>query len=256
MYSIDSIACRSGLRHVNAGVKCIYTVLTLALCILSRSAGTGLVVFVFNMLLTVRKGGVPVRRYLRLLLVPAGFLLAGTAAYCIDLSAEPSDLFALKLGTVYVTAGRHSVYQALRMCVTSFASVSCLYVLSLSTPLTDLLRVMRKLHFPVLLTELMMLTYRFIFLLSETALQIGTAQNSRLGNRNFQTRMRSFGSLGISLLILSLKRSEQICDAMEARCYDGRIRVLSEEDPPKPEEIIFIIFFTAFLAVTAFISPV
>ncbi|HIX63077.1 MAG TPA: energy-coupling factor transporter transmembrane protein EcfT, partial [Candidatus Mediterraneibacter colneyensis] len=96
--------------------------------------------------------------------------------------------------------------------------------------------------------ELMLLIYRFIFVLSETASAITVSQNSRLGNRDFRTKVRSFGALGTSLFILALKRSNALYDAMESRCYDGKIRVLSREHPPKAEEIAGIVLFEAVLA--------
>ena len=102
-------------------------------------------------------------------------------------------------------------------------------------------------HFPSLLTELMLLIYRFIFVLFETASSITVSQQSRLGNRSFKTRIRSFGKLGSSLFILALKRSGALYDAMESRCYDGSIRVLSREQPAKAGEIAVIALYGAVL---------
>ena len=70
-----------------------------------------------------------------------------------------------------------------------------------------------------------------------------TAQESRLGNRNFRTRIRSFGGMGAALFVLALKRANALYDAMESRCYDGRIRVLSQERPPRKKEIALIVLF-------------
>ena len=133
------------------------------------------------------------------------------------------------------------------MCVTALSAVSSLYFLSLNTVMTDILCACRKLHFPSLLTELMLLIYRFIFVLFETASSITVSQQSRLGNRSFKTRIRSFGKLGSSLFILALKRSGALYDAMESRCYDGSIRVLSREQPAKAGEIAVIALYGAVL---------
>ena len=46
--------------------------------------------------------------------------------------------------------------------------------------MTDILGACRKLHLPSLLIELMLLIYRFIFVLSETAHSITISQQSRL----------------------------------------------------------------------------
>ena len=49
------------------------------------------------------------------------------------------------------------------------------------------------------------------------------------------------------LFIRALKKSGALYDAMEARCYDGTIRVLTENHPPKRAEIFLIAFFEILL---------
>ncbi|CUX30022.1 CbiQ family ECF transporter T component [Clostridium sp. C105KSO13] len=109
---------------------------------------------------------------------------------------------------------------------TAMASVSCLYFLSLNTTMMDFLGVLAKLHCPGILMELTLLIYRFIFVLMETASAIMVSQKSRLGNKDFRTSIDSFGKMGAGLLIRAFKRSNALYDAMESRCYDGKIRVL------------------------------
>lgn len=240
MIVIDKLCYQSGLRYVNASEKFLYAVLTLAMCIISRSILTAATVFSVNVFLTVTKGGTPFGRYLKLLLVPAAFLLMSTAVLVINISGTPLDAFAVSLGKCYLTGSVSSVKEGLTLCGKAFGAVSCLYFLSLTTVMTDILGVMKKLHVPGLVIELMMLIYRFIFLLMETASAITVSQNSRLGNKDYRTRIRSFGSMGSALLVRSIKRSSVLYNAMEARCYDGEIRVLSEERPAKRKEILCI----------------
>ena len=59
MLLIDKLSYRSKLRYVNASEKLMYAVLTLVLCILSRSVRVAVLVFVVNGMLTVEKGGSP-----------------------------------------------------------------------------------------------------------------------------------------------------------------------------------------------------
>ena len=106
MLLIDKLSYRSKLRYVNASEKLMYAVLTLILCILSRSVRVAALVFVINGILTVGKGGIPLSRYIRLLMIPTAFLIAGTAAIVINISKVPMDAFALELGEWYITGGR------------------------------------------------------------------------------------------------------------------------------------------------------
>ena len=50
-----------------------------------------------------------------------------------------------------------------------------------------------------------------------------------------------------ALLLRALKKSNALYDAMESRCYDGTIRVLSKEYPAKASEITWIIVYEAVL---------
>ncbi len=247
MLLIDKLSYQSKLRYVNASEKLVYALLTLVLCVLSRSVKVAVLVFAVNGVLTVGKGGIPLFRYIKLLMIPLAFLAAGTAAVMINVSRTPMDAFALPAGEWYITGSCEGIRRGLRLCVTALSAVSSLYFLSLNTVMTDILCACRKLHFPSLLTELMLLIYRFIFVLFETASSITVSQQSRLGNRSFKTRIRSFGKLGSSLFILALKRSGALYDAMESRCYDGSIRVLSREQPAKAGEIAVIALYGAVL---------
>lgn len=248
MLLIDKLSYQSKLRYVNASEKLVYALLTLVLCVLSRSVKVAVLVFAVNGVLTVGKGGIPFFRYIKLLMIPLAFLAAGTVAVMINVSRTPMDAFALPAGEWYITGSCEGIRRGLRLCVTALSAVSSLYFLSLNTVMTDILCACRKLYFPSLLTELMLLIYRFIFVLFETASSITVSQQSRLGNRSFKTRIRSFGKLGSSLFILALKRSGALYDAMESRCYDGSIRVLSREQPAKAGEIAVIALYGAALA--------
>ena len=72
MIVIDKLCYQSGLRYVNATEKFVYAMFSLLLCVLSRSVWAPLLVFTANGILTVKKGGIPLFRYIKLLLIPAG----------------------------------------------------------------------------------------------------------------------------------------------------------------------------------------
>ncbi len=180
-------------------------------------------------------------------MIPLAFLFLSTLAIIVNFSRAPLDAFALSVGSYYITGSRASLAFAVQLIVTALASVSCLYFLSLNTPMTDILLVLRKIRCPELVIELMMLIYRFIFVLMEISSAISTAQDSRLGNKDFKTSLKSFGALASVLLIRAMKKSNALYDAMESRCYGGTIRVLDENYPPKGNEIIYIVLFEFFL---------
>ena len=243
MIVIDKLCYQSKLRYENPGGKFAFALITLCICVMSRSIAVACIVLAVTGILTVWKGGIPVSRYLKFLTIPLAFLLLSTLAIVLNIRKTPLDLFAIQLGSWYLTSSRAALQYAVQLILTALSAVSCLYFLAFSTPMPDILEVLRKLHCPKLLIELMLLIYRFIFILLNTASAISVAQECRLGNKDYRTALNSFGKLGSVLMIRAMSRSNRLYDAMEARCYDGNIRVLSETRPPKKKVILAIILF-------------
>lgn len=243
MIVIDKLCYQSRLRYENPGEKFAFAVITLCISVMSRSIAVACIVLTVTGILTVRKGGIPVFRYLKFLTIPLAFLLLSTLAVVLNVKKAPLDLFAIPLGSWYLTASHEALLYAVQLILTALSAVSCLYFLAFSTPMPDILEVLRKLHCPKLLIELMLLIYRFIFVLMHTASSISIAQECRLGNKDYKTALNSFGSLGAVLMIRAMSRSNRLYDAMEARCYDGSIRVLSESRPPRKEIVCAIAVF-------------
>lgn len=248
---IDKLCYSSKLRYENAGEKFAFAVMTLCICVMSRSAAVASIVLAVTGILTVWKGGIPVLRYLKFLAAPLAFLFLSTIAILFHIRRVPMDLLAISVGSWYLTTSRESFFYAVQLILTALAAVSCLYFLSFTTPMPDILEVLRKLHCPKLLMELMLLIYRFIFVLLDVAYAISTAQDCRLGNKDFHTSLQSFGMLGSVLMIRAVSRSKKLYDSMEARCYDGTIRVLSESRPPRKKVILAIIVFETALLLFA-----
>lgn len=247
MVQVDKLCYQSNLRYINPTEKFVYSILTLLFCILSRSIIMGIVVFILNWFLNVKVGGVSGRRYKTLILIPFSFMIISTLTILINISHRPLDAFAIPIGSFYLTSSYAGLLKGIQLIVTAIASVSCLYFLSLNTTMTDIIEVNRKLHVPELILELMVLIYRFTFVLLDVAFSITVAQNSRLGNITYKTAIKSFSGMIQVLFIRAMKRAKALYDAMEARCYTGTLKVLSDYMPAKKNEIALIAGFEFFL---------
>ncbi len=177
-------------------------------------------------LLAVFCGGVAPRRYIKLLSIPLSFLALSTVAVVIHYADTPSQLLSLKFGGGYLAVDDASLLYGVNLFFTALSAVSCLYFLSLTTPMVDIMGALRRMRCPAILIELMFLMYRFTFVLLDTAHAISTSQKCRLGNRDFRTSLRAAGSLLAVLLQRAMFQSSMLYSAMESRCYDGHIRVL------------------------------
>lgn len=229
MINIDKYAYASNLNRIDPMQKFVFAILTLGVCLWADTLVISLAVFFIMGWVTIRSGGTPLSVFLKLLLVPLSFLLIGILTIAINMSNNPqSFFFSIPIAGSWIGLSRVGVVRAGQLFFRVLGSVSCLYFLSLSTPMVDLLSVFRKLKMPKLLVEMMGLIYRFIFVLLDTAETMLTAQNSRLGYINWSTGYRSLGALASTLFIRTYKRSNDLFTALESRGYDGDLNVLEE----------------------------
>lgn len=229
MINIDKYAYISKLKHTAPMKKLVFSILALGICLWADSVIVSVLVLLIMYWCTVCKGGIPFGLFLKLMLVPASFLVIGVLTIGINVSAN-KDVFLFSVhgfGT-YIGVSQSSIQKVVHLFSKALGAVSCLYYLSLSTPVLDLLAVLRRLKVPKLIIELMGLIYRFIFVLLETADTMFTAQNSRLGYSDLSSGYRSLAALASTLFIRAYKRSDDLYTALEARGYDGELNVLEE----------------------------
>ncbi|MCB1824363.1 MAG: cobalt ECF transporter T component CbiQ [Candidatus Competibacteraceae bacterium] len=169
---------------------------------------------------TVRGAGVPARALLQVLAAPAAFLAMGAPFLAVSIS------FADGFHWQWSPEGWRL---ALETTVRALAAVSCLAFLTLTTPLTDLIALLRRLGVPAGLVELIQLVYRLIFVFAERALTGQRAQTARLGYVRFDRGLRSVGGLAGNLFQRALHQARRMEIGLAARGYTGELRVLGSE---------------------------
>lgn len=231
MLLIDTLCHRSGLFRIHDTAKLVFGTMTLLICVSFRINCISAVIIIAFALLTIFIGKIPARFYLRLFILPAAFILSGVVVVVFQISPDPPapDAFSIPAGGWYLYTSKALLLSALNLALTAWGAVSCLYFIALSTPVTGILQVLRKLKCPALMIELMLFIYRFIFILWTLAGQLNTARRSRLGDCTAKQSLRSFSAMLSSLLVKSMKKASASLDAMESRGYDGEILTLKQK---------------------------
>lgn len=224
---IDHLSHSNRWARVNPAEKGLFALGGLSAALLCRSPGPALLLTALMAALTVFAAGIRVRAYLRLLLLPAGFLLAGTLGLALTL-ADGGDAL-VRFGPWALS--RSGLAQAALVFSRSLAAVSSLYLLALTTPMTGILTLLRRCRVPMLLIELAVLAYRQLFVFFEVARQMRLAQASRLGYAGYRNSLRSLGLLGAHLFARAHQRSRLLHRSLLARGYDGELRWLEQEWP-------------------------
>lgn len=170
---------------------------------------------------------IPAVIYLHLLAIPLTF--AVTSCIVILLFTGGGEvLWGVNLLGLPLTVTTGSLGLSLLLMARTFGGMSALFFIALTTPLVQLLGVMRRLHLPQEFIDLSMLIYRFIFILVGEAIAIRNAQVLRHGYATFKTSVTSFSMLSAMLFLRSVEKGEDLVRAMDARCYDGLFPVMEE----------------------------
>ncbi|MBW9150320.1 cobalt ECF transporter T component CbiQ [Clostridium sp. CM028] len=246
-FSIDFYAYTSKIRHWNATFKVSLSVLILILCIVLENPYVSVVVIIAMAYLTIVKGELPVNEYLSIMAIPIIFILLGTFTIAIDFSKQPMGQYNLYLGFCYVFTSQAKLKEVAFLILKVFAAISALQMMTLSTPSSEIIYVLRKAHVPKLIVELMNLIYRYIFILMDVYTKMKNSAESRQGYCDFKTSCYTFGSIASNMLVISLKKANDYYDAMEARCYDGDLIFLEEDKKVETIQIASAVVFIIFL---------
>jgi cobalt/nickel transport system permease protein len=224
--SIDVLAQMSRLKKINPTLKFWTLFILIIISVASKNALTGVFLVITMLALAVFAGDLRLHRYVHILALPLSFLLIGGIALLFDVSPQPSGIFNVEIFGVWLSISTASQARTALIVFRALGAVSCLSLLSVTTPMPDIIGVLRRAHCPDLIIDLMYLIYRYIFILLSLYRQMYDAAKSRLGFRDYRTSLAATGRIYSNLLVRSYQFAGKNFDAMESRCYDTGIRFL------------------------------
>lgn len=231
MMKIDQYAIRSGLFKVNPDLKVISGILFLFLCMISTKWLASILIGAGMVFMVLKMGRVPWRAYWRLLMIPLTFIVLSGVVLLVDVSRSRLGFLDIPFWGIYLSVTKESMAYGLFITGKALTGITCLYMISLSTPLYEIIGVLRRWHVPQIVIELMYLMYRFIFIVMDSYERMNIAAATRLGYSNRFKGYSTFFGICANLLVISFQRASKSFDAMESRCYDGSLMFLEEEKP-------------------------
>ncbi len=193
-HTLETYAYRNGLNYVEAWKKIILTISALLITVSSSSTLKPVLIIIILAFLTVGVAKIPWRLYVKIHLTAFGFIAPAVVV-----------MLYTQAGYVLLTVSK------------ALSGASSLLFLALTTPSTELFTGLRRLRTPAIFTELVMLTYRYIFLLMDEGERMTQAQTLRLGYSGYHKGIISLGILSASLFARAVKKAERIQQALEAR---------------------------------------
>jgi cobalt/nickel transport system permease protein len=231
LHIIDQYAYSNRLRRVDPAHKVGLAFTVLLLCLLLNEPLVGMVAVGSMYLLAVRLAGLSARTFGRVLFFEGTFMVLTTVGVVLSLSlADPQLIspWAVHLGPLWVSSSPDALYLGVGLVTRALGAASAMNFLALTTPLVDMLELFRRWRVPVILVDIMVVVYRFIFVLLESLDRMYRAQDSRLGyHTSYFRTMNSAALLGSRLFIDAFQRSRRLQIALDSRGYDGGdLRVL------------------------------
>jgi cobalt/nickel transport system permease protein len=220
---LDRFATRSSLYKFDARVKLASTIALVVVTALLQNIVALLFVLVFVLIL-ILSSKIPARH------IGENFILAA-----------PFIIFAA--ATVFLTS---SPWNALAMAMRISSSVLALIVLVSTTPFFEMMSAFRWFRMPKLLANLILFTYRFIFVLRDESDRMRMARKARgfsggrhlLEKRAFQTISNTIGMV----FVRSSQRATNIYDALLTRGYTGNVRTLRSSRAGVKDAALALIF--------------
>ncbi len=226
--TLEDYARTNGLKEISPGLKLFVGLSSILLSVSSPGPLAPLLVAASMSAAILLLARIPPRAYARLLLVPVSFAMMSIAVV-LFITESGTVLFDIPGLPLAVTAGGANLAVLL---VARVAGGMCsLYFIALTTPMTGVFDILRRLGVPAVLIDIAMLTYRFIFILIDEASSIYRSQVMRLGYSRFRESVHSSGMLAGALFIRTWESGEALVLAMDARCYDGKLSVPEDTRP-------------------------
>lgn len=218
-------------RRISPVAKGCFSLCGMVAAFAAGSPGAALLVALIISAVTVAGAGVSATRYLRVASPPLLFLAASGLSLFVSLD------FGSALHGVSLHLAQSELPRIAQVCCRSLASLSALLFLTLTTPLSDIIALLRRCKVPDTLLDLMTLCYRTLFVLSEAIHETITAQSARLGYSSLRLSLRSLGVVVANLIVQVWGRSQALHLAALARNNDGSLRFLESVYPDSPRNI-------------------
>jgi len=226
---MDCYAEQSGLKEVSPVIKCTIALIGIFCAVGGNSLLVSVVIFFLMMGYTIGLGKVNIFVYFGFLLVPVTFLGLSSFALLFDFSRVRMGVFSIPFFDRYLVMTEVAQTETSLLMAKALAAVSSLYGLSLSTPLYEIMGVLKKAKVPTVVMELMYLMIRYLYVLTQILEEMKQAAKSRMGMVGWKNTYRTVGYLMTHLLLVSFRRASDSFDAMESRCYMGKIDFLEQE---------------------------
>ena len=211
---MDALAAEnSPIHRIHPLCKLLVTILYIVVVVsFPKYDFTGLIVMVLYPVLLFQAAGIPVHVcFYKLRIVLPLVCAVGLVNPFLDHTP------VMQLGSVVITGG---VVSMVTLMLKGVFSLMASFLLIATTPMDSLCAALRKLHVPVILTTLLLLTYRYIGVMIEELSVMSQAYSLRAPGQK-GIHISAWGSFLGQMLLRSMDRGEELYNSMMLRGFHG-----------------------------------
>ncbi len=239
---INSVYITEYIKNVNPNIKTVFALSVILSCVIFKEPLGCIFAMSVMWALIIKNCRLSRHLICHIVLWPVLFIAFSSFMVAFDITNYKGEIFSFKIiNSYFLTVNAQGAKKAIRLFFTSAASLSSMYFLSFTTPVNDVVYVLKTIKCPKEITELFMLIYRFIFIVLNMAHSIITAQNCRMAQRTFKTRINAMALMLSSVFVLSYNKSLFMYNAMLSRCYSGDINFLNEKYDNNRKHVLFAV---------------
>ncbi len=224
---VDAFAQRDNVfTRMDARIKVSLSVLALTAVIALPGFILPLIIFALtsSLMLAVRT---PLKIVLGRMLPPV--ILGFVVFLLMTFFHQGSQVLSLKVLGLELEIYREGLVLGTTVLLRIISSVSILLCLSLTTPVHELGYALLWFRIPRVIVEILLLTYRYLFVLWDEGMRIRQAQAMRLGYPDWRNpagwkkAVNSTSTLMAMVFIRAYDRAENTFAAMQTRGYNGEV---------------------------------
>lgn len=242
---LSDIAFTNAWRHRNPWEKVLFGGGLLVVALLVPPFPWCIVIAVVVTLAATFGAKIPALSWIGVLSVPLSFAILTALGILVEID-NGSGGFSLSMDWAGLPL-------AGGLLLRSFAAISCLAFIGWTTPLMELIPVFQRLGIPIVLIDLALMIYRFLFVTATTLGEMKRAQSWRLGRADYRSRMRALSMLAGGLFLRCVQRARRLENGIEARGYQGRLWVLAPRHAASPAVITGILALQIVLLIAGFL---
>lgn len=225
---MDTLAYGSRMLHWAPLGKLLLIIVVLIVNIASKSMLVPLVTLIIGLSLMAYSTNFKIPFLIALALGEAILILIFGCGMVSISGDSGTVLWDTHILWVHVHMTVESFNQAWLILFRGVAGISVMLAFATSTPIPHLSQAMRQMHMPVEVCEIIVLIYRYAFLLLERMESMWNAAQSRLGFSGIRRTVDTVASIAVGMFIRSTNMADKAQVALDCRNYQGFFPVYNQ----------------------------